>query len=365
MPRPPRLPPHTRQERGGLRTYLRVGGVLHTHRWAADEDHETILRWIQRTRATTFLRVLERPGRGTLADDAQRYLALVATMPTIATRTTQITLWAQALGANRDRRDVTADEISAQLLAWQREHHWAAGTVNRHRTALAHFYRVLDGPDGRNPVRSVPKLREPPPQPRGLSYDVVQAILDALPGRTTGKATTAPSKAAATLRVMASVGLTPAQIRQLAPEHLDLPQKRLVMPGRQKGAGTPPRRRALTDQGVAALKQFAAAKAWGGVASSTMLIVFRRAVKAVRRTHRRWAIPPDVRPYDLRHSFAELVYRTTRSLGVTAGLLGHLDEKTTKRYIGGAVEVVEQVAAADVSAALALMQREQRRAGRR
>ena len=357
MPREKPLPRGIRRERHGFRAYVRVHGELRVKRFPADTTIDKMLEWREREQAHTVLRIIERPNKGTLAADAATYLQIVSGMPTLKTRQTQIHLWVQALGAGRDRRDITSAEIAAQLAAWQRVHHWAPGTLNRHRTALSHFYRTLNGPKDLNPVASVPKSREPEPAPRGLDYRIVQAILDAMPGRDLvkpgkGERRYAPSRARAMLRVMAYVGMPPAQIRQLQPEHIDWKTKTITMPGRQKGAGTAPRRRALTDQGVEALKEFAAADAWGGVAKSTLRLVFNRAVKIARRKHRRLRIPVGIRPYDLRHSFAELVYRTTRSLNVTAGLLGHLDERTTRRYIGGAVAGVERAAAIDVSAAL-------------
>jgi integrase len=155
------------------------------------------------------------------------------------------------------------------------------------------------------------------------------------------------------LRVMAYTGLTPVQIAQLQPDHLArLDEGWIEMHGRKKGKGTAPRRRAVTDQGADALRAFVAAKAWGGVTSGTRTIVWQRAVARARVAHPDLHIPEDAVSYDLRHSFAELVLRTTGSLAVTAGLLGHLDERTTRRYVAGAIGAVERSAADQVSAAL-------------
>ena len=87
--------------------------------------------------------------------------------------------------------------------------------------------------------------------------------------------------------------------------------------------------------------------------SATRPIVWRRTVARAGRQDRRLHIPADAKPYDLRHSFAELVLRTTGSLAVTAGLLGHADERTTRRYVAGAIGDVERDAAGQVSRALA------------
>ena len=122
------------------------------------------------------------------------------------------------------------------------------------------------------------------------------------------------------------------------------------MPGRRKGRGTGSQVRAITPEGRAALERFAAAQAWGRVASSTRLIVWRRAIEKVRAAHPDWPIPPGCRPYDFRHSFGELAYRATHDLALVQGLLGHADQRTTRRYAAGAIPEGEAAAAAKVSA---------------
>lgn len=211
--------------------------------------------------------------------------------------------------------------------------------------------RYQPDPTTPNPVKAVPKHREPPPAPRGIPYRLIRAILQAAPRWRLGKdgRRLGASHASAVLAVMAYTGMPPAVIRALKPEHVLWKEQAVVMPARRKGRGTTIQRRALTRQGLAALRRFAAADAWGGVASSTMTLVFRRAVTRVRAAHPDWNIPADLRAYDFRHSYGEAVYRVTGSVAVTAGLLGHLDERTTRRYIGGAVDDVERAAVAVVS----------------
>ncbi|MEW5980819.1 MAG: hypothetical protein AB1806_00450 [Acidobacteriota bacterium] len=108
-------------------------------------------------------------------------------------------------------------------------------------------------------------------------------------------------------------------------------------------------RRAVTKQGAAALKMFREAEAWGGCANSTLELVFSRAVKAARRRHPKLHIPKDVTPYVLRHSFAELVAGTTRSVSLAGRPLGHRDERTMLCYLAGVLDELEADAAAKVS----------------
>jgi integrase len=151
---------------------------------------------------------------------------------------------------------------------------------------------------------------------------------------------------------MAYTGMPPAVIAQLRPEHLvRLKQYEVIMPGRLKGAGTAAQTRAIMPEAKAALERFAAAEAWGRVASSTMHIVWNRAVAKVRTDRPDWPIPEHTRPYDLRHTFGELVYRATHDLALTQGLLGHKDQRTTRRYAAGAIPEGEAAAAVRVGAA--------------
>ena len=361
-----RKKPGIRWERSHWRAYVWLHGQTFSCRFPADTPDEEMEAWQARIRSeelTTPQPVeVDEAGRPirrrrTLKADVERYLTIVHTMPTIATRTQHMTEWVQVLKPTRDRRMVTPAEIAAQLARWKKERHYAGSTLNHRRNALAHFYRTID-PAGPNPARAVAKFREPTAEPRGLSPHVATAILDALAARDTKRAGkgqpggSAPSRTAAHLRVMATTGLPPATIARLQPEHLaDLDRAVVLVPGRQKGRGTATMRHQLTELGVAALTLFQAIGAWGPVPSSTRLIVWRRALVKVRAEHPDWPIRPDCKPYDLRHSFGEAVYRATHDLALTQGLLGHLDQRTTRRYVAGAIPAGEAAAAARVTLA--------------
>jgi integrase len=49
------------------------------------------------------------------------------------------------------------------------------------------------------------------------------------------------------------------------------------------------------------------------------------------------ALPPNCRPYDLRHSFGDELYRVTGDLGAVGEILQHASLETTKRYTARAV----------------------------
>ena len=332
MPRP--LPTGITRDRIGYRVFVRVQGELRSRRFKADTSLLTMERWRLEQRAS----MPPKPDAGTLAADVEAYLLLKKGMPTYDTRAAMMADWLVALGPKRERTTISSLEISQALANWQRTRNYAPSSLNHFRTALSDFYNRMD-PTAPNPVKAVPKAREADLKPRGVRYRLIRAILGAMP----------KSKARAVLSVIAYTGMPPAVIRALKPEHVLWAESAVVMPSRRKGAGTVTRRRALTRQGVAALKRFAAADAWGGVCNTTTEKVMRRAIVRVRKRHPSWSIPADMVVYDMRHSYAEAVYRAVRTIAVTAGLLGHLDHRTTMRYIAGAVDEVERAAVDVVS----------------
>ena len=131
----------------GWRAQVSVGGRYFTKRFPADTPPAEMEAWRLRTRAEQLERQVDAPAPGTLAADIEAYLATRSQMPTLQTRRRMLEAWAAALGPDRDRRTVTAAEVSAALATFRREDGQPYGPVslNHFRTALGHFYQV-DGP---------------------------------------------------------------------------------------------------------------------------------------------------------------------------------------------------------------------------
>lgn len=286
-------------------------------------------RWQEDTRAALRKERQTRPG--SLLADLETYMAARAAMPTRKARRHDLAAWFDALGADRSRHSVTPAEIQAQLERW-RLGGWAPGTCNRARTALQSFYTVLNGKSGANPVRDVPKYREPRRPPKPLDYPTFERILAAMPdyGATVRGATRREvSQTKARLRVIAYTGLPHAQVKALQPAHIDWLQARVYILGRKKGDGTDDRWLPLSQAGLAALRAFAAASAWGPFSSSAMHASFLRgATKAGR---------PDLTPYDLRHLFGTTLLRATLNRAATRDLMLHTSDATTRRYVAAAI----------------------------
>lgn len=337
-------------DRKGLRAFKRVNGRLFTKRFPADTPDCTIAIW-QALMVEDHTTAPLSP----LATDVETYLTWKKALPTYDTRCQMMHDWVMALDPdnNRTRASLTTAEIQRVLNEWKATYDYAASTINHYRSALSDFFTRMDA-SGPNPVRPIKLEKAPPAQQRGQDYALIAAVLDAMPDKDVKARGHAQSKAKAMLAVMAYTGMPPQTIRRLRPEHLHLTRHAVLVPGRAKGAGTPDKVAALTVQGVAALKQFVAANAWGGVCQETLRLVFHRAVARVRAAHPEWALPPDLKPYDLRHSFGTAAMTALDGrLSVVAGLMGHADERTTKRYVGAAVRSIERDAATTLSAALA------------
>lgn len=299
-------------------------------------------RWQEDARRDLRARPVVAPGG--LEADVATYLAARASMPTHADRARILKLWVFALGADRRRDTVTSTHVRAVLEHW-RQAGSSAGTCNRRRSALQSFFTVLNGREGANPVRGVPKYAEPELPPRRLDYATVDALLAAMPDtgqRRPGDSPREVSQTKARLRVLAYVGLPHAQIAQLRPEHL-LPQERLLLvAGRHKGSGTKAQWLPLSEAGLRAVQGLFAAGATGPFSRSSMYTSFQRAARKIDR--------PDLRPYDLRHLFGQTVLRVTANRAATRDLMLHRSDKTTQRYVAAQIPAELRAALAQFDA---------------
>jgi site-specific recombinase XerC len=329
-----RLPPGLYQlPTGAFRAVACISRTQRTEkRFPKGTPERTMTRWQETARAE--LRRLPTATKGSLlADLEDAYLPAVAGMPTVKERERHLRMWAAQLGERRRRETVTGPEIRAALERW-RLAGGAAGTCNRARTALMHFYSVLDGKAGRNPVRDVATYREPRHPPRDIDYPTFERLLAAMPDRGQGLRGVPRSEVSQTkarLRVIAYTGLPHAQVKAIEPAHIRWAERALYVPGREKGEGTADRWLPLSRAGVAALATFADAKAWGPFSTSAMHSSFQRAAKAIGR--------PDLRPYDLRHLFGTQVLASSRNRAATRDLLLHTSDVTTARYTSGAISL--------------------------
>jgi integrase len=227
----------------------------------------------------------------------------------------------------------------------------SAATVRHYRTALFSLYTALDGKNAPNPLRDVTPLRSADAEPRAIPYAVIDTIFAAMPERSQGlKGVTRKggrSKTKVRLRVMAYIGLPPAQIARLKPEHVQWDEATVLVLGRKKGKGTKAARLPLIPQGVAALRDLFALGAAGKFSTSSARTSWRRGIAAVvaqlaardAEAARQFdEALKGARPYDLRHSYLTESYISSKDIRATQALAMHSDARMTERYTLAAVD---------------------------
>ena len=323
--RPHREPGIRRDAGGRIRAYVRANGQLRFKRFPAGTPLEAVRRWRLDTRRS--LELNQRPA-GTLAGDIEPYLRQIADRPRLVSeRRQQLEWWAARLG--HLRRDAIAPaDVRAALAELRRTH--APSTCNHYRQAIFSLYSALDGHDVPNPVREVRPFTSPPPEARGLSYDVVQRILAAMSDQGSamvkGKPRAAASAAKARCRVLAFTGLRPSELMRYRPDHWNRTTQTLVV-HTTKGGRT--RTIPLSAPAAEALSDLEALGAIGPFSTSTVRRAFVRAAARIG-IH-------GVRPYDLRHSYGTALYRVAGDTRLVKDVLGHSDTRMTERYTLGHV----------------------------
>jgi integrase len=228
---------------------------------------------------------------------------------------------------------VTPLEVRTQLETWLDTTDWSNQTAAHLRTALGHFYTLLNGKAGYNPVRGVPKPKTKRKPRKPLSYPLFEAILANLPTewRGSGRKPNAAmhGQMVARLRVLAYVGLPHTQIKALKPSDLFEADRLVRVQGRDKGAGTDDVYMPLGDRGLAALQEFFACGADGKFRNETMRDLFMAGAARVGRA--------DLTPYDLRSLYAITVLRSSKNRSALKDLMQHEDEATSAIYAQEAI----------------------------
>jgi integrase len=360
--------PGIRQDKIGYQAYVHLDGRMVTKRFKPGTSVNTMKAWRedQRVKARHGI-TLPTDDQATFRADVEAYLRLVAGMPTITDRTYRLRQWVAVFGA-RARTTITATDIRAQLERWRLSGRFDGGplalaSLNQRRTALLHFYTVLDGKSGKNPVRDVPPYPEHTgdalrAQPWRVWYRLLARMgrhhVEPRTGFRRWPGRRERTKGQARLRVMLWTGWPHAQIMQLTPADLDLDHARARVSRRRKGKGHPATWLPLLPPAVTALQAFDALDAWGPFSQSALHSQLRRAwtqENVSRRRHKRRPLPP-MRPYDARHSFGTLIASVTTDERALQDLMLLSTAAQARRYTGGANAARMRAAVATVTAAL-------------
>lgn len=315
-------PKGIRPWKGGWQAYVRVGKTLHSKSYPLDIARDVMQRWRRAQQAAAPPR--KRKAAGTFQADITAYLSRVTAMPTHWEKTHHLKLWAAELGGHRPRRDITTAEIEQTMQRWLRDD-VAPNTVRKRRGTLAALYTRLDG-KGQNVVSASAQPRAPQPKIRGMDYAIIARAIDGM----------RPTPTRARLKVIAWTGLPPSILKKIQASDIDWERQTVRVVPRRKGAGAPARLLPLLPKAIDAFRELGRMEAYGPFSEDSTNRAFQRACAKLE--------PPvtDVRLYDLRHSFAELLYRITRDLATTARFLLHSSTTMTERYAHGASAEVDQ-----------------------
>lgn len=302
----------------GFRIVLRIHGVLHRKSFPPTYTIKALRTWRDEHerlhRATT-------KARGTFSADVEDYLDTVKAMPSISDRTREIGAWEPAFG-NWPRWRITPAEIRKQLHAWK-DADYAASTCNHRRTALGHFFTVVNGKNAYNPVREVPPFREPPATKRGIELSLALKAIRRVSGHYTR----------VRLLVLLWTGMRPSELMRVEAEHLNLELGLCEVHGSKGGTY---RIIPLNKSALKAFKRFVRLEAFGKFSVAS---VRKSLVLACKET----PALPVFRVYDLRHTYASLLRKSGADLADVGAQLGHRSPRMTLRYAPVVLEKLRAV----------------------
>lgn len=334
------LAPGVYADSRGIEARAHAAGRTRSKRFPRRTPLRDIKDWQGDTRKALRLEVKQRRALlapGTLAGDIAAFLE---TLPTAerANRGHDYRAWCTADLAQRRRALITLADLRAVVTAWQTAG-VAASTIAHRRRALIKVYEHHDGADPPALPRRLKRPRQPLPQVRAVPMAIMDAVIAGMDDHPYPSRRTRRSRPKAILRFLLWTGTPPAVLRLMTPHHVDLARKELTKPARAKGRGAPAVTLPLVEpEGVEAAQAWLRAQAWGRFDTRTVARAFRRACTAYRkRGAPSGPLPPDVRLYDLRHSFLTWLARRTGNPLVVQQYGQLVDLATARRYMLGAV----------------------------
>lgn len=259
------------------------------------------------------------PVRGTFNGDLPRRLKQIEGRVSYASDRSHLEAWKPFIGPMK-RSAVRPSNVRAAFTAWL-----AAGksarTIRHRRRVLREMWQGLDGAHAKPPLKGVKVPKPAAPHPTPVGHAMIQKVAKSLKkgGKEKGTGFGSDSqKGYARFLVRATTGQRPAQIMRALPADVDLKRRIWFVRPAKGGLAIP---LPLDVEMVKAWKAFIKADAWGpfDVRSFSYLL-------------RRHGWPKNVRPYNLRHTFAIDHLLAGTSIGNLQGLLGHAQIETTRRH---------------------------------
>jgi integrase len=312
-----RIEPNIYSDQCGIAAKVQVGDYTREERWPHDEPLPEIRKWLNRTRAEfQALPGAKRSARGTLAQDAERYLRAVRHLASWIERRSEVRAWIARYGS-WPRRKIHKAQILDARNAWL-----AAGlaprTINHRVATLGHLFRELDGRRAPTPCDEIRPLNVPETIPHPVAPETILAVhANLVDQERRGKLR--DGKTRARFMVLASSGVRASELMRAQPGDVDLEAR--IWRTRDGKGGHRPSGLYLHDDLLAAWRVFAEAEAWGRFETS-----------AFARTLRTAAWPKGIRPYTLRHSVGIALSESGADLADVGAWLGHSRPETTRQH---------------------------------
>ena len=253
--------------------------------------------------------------RNTLAYDAERYLDEITPLVIgMRNRRQEIGAWLPSFGHLRTLSLPNyINALNRQLRKWRASR--TASTINKRRNALTNLVKVLYGRRAAAELVDLMRFPPDPPKPRWLDRNHVRDVLDQL---------TPGTKTRARCDLLHWTGTRPMQLSKLTRDdfRLDAEIPYIAIPRGRKAKKIVPQ--PLTDEGIAAVRAFMEADAFGAISCSSANRALARAAERAGRA------PFTI--YQIRHSFAAGLRRSGTDVADIKNMLGHMDEAMTEIY---------------------------------
>jgi integrase len=306
----------------GISATVKVGGVQRERRFPPNADTDLIKRWRAQARAELEgeREASPAPVRGTFADDLPKFLKQIAGRVAFKSDRSHLRAWLPHVGA-LPRNTITPAIVRATYATWQAAGKSARTIRHRHRV-LRELYQTLDGAHARPPLQGVKPPRPEDPHPTPVALSKIQAVAASLKagGKDEKGHGSDSEKGYARFLVRATTGQRPSQIMRAEPGDVDLVRRIWFVRAGKGGRAVP---LPLNADMVKAWRAFIAANAWGPYNARSFSKLLRR---------HGW--PKNIRPYNLRHTFAIDHLLAGTDIGDLQGLLGHKQVETTRRFYG-------------------------------
>jgi len=323
------------QDQCGFLAAVTCRGLRRDQRFPPDTAIAFMQSWRTRTRADldedgADAAAIDEPvpERGTFAHDLPRHLKRIAGRASYKSDRSHLKAWLPFIGSMK-RTTIRPSHVRAAFAAWLADGK-SARTIRHRRRVFRELYQSLDGAHAKPPIKGVKVPKPDDPHPTPVPVATIRRVAASLkkgkagPHRCGPKRTLThvryaePAKARARFLVRATTGQRPSQIMRATAADVDLKRKIWFVRAGKGGHAVP---LPLTPDMVKAWKAFAAAKAWGPFDS-----------RSFSKTIRRHGWPKNVRPYNLRHTFAIDHLLAGTSIGDLQGLLGHAQIETTRKH---------------------------------